>query len=108
MPSTIIGSLPSASILTRSIARVSPGQYSSSVVARTATVVFLSRYNARNSPTAEVRLDASKATRFNVSAQSTGGFDRLAERQHAAAPMMPLEQVYLARRKCRRRASVRP
>src|SRR6266446_3112034 len=49
MPSTIIGSLPSASILTRSIARASPRQYSSSVVAGTATVVFFSRYNARNS-----------------------------------------------------------
>jgi len=31
----------------------------------------------RQATTAEVRLDASKATRFNVSALSTGGFDRL-------------------------------
>jgi hypothetical protein len=30
----------------------------------------------RQATTVEVRLDASKATRFNVSAQSTGGFDR--------------------------------
>jgi len=31
----------------------------------------------RQATTVEVRLDAGKAARFNVSAQSTGGFDRL-------------------------------
>ena|SRR5712692_2183315 len=41
----------------------------------------------RQTTTAEVRLDAGKAARFNVSAQSTGGFDRLLSHTERGLPL---------------------
>jgi hypothetical protein len=41
----------------------------------------------RQATTAEVRLDAGKATRFNVSAQPTGGFDRLLPHTQRRLPL---------------------
>ena len=67
IPSRIIGSLPSASILTRSIDLASSFQYASSVVAGTSIVVFVGQRD-----------------------------ERIGERQHAPAAAMPLEQGDLA------------
>jgi hypothetical protein len=41
----------------------------------------------RQETTAEVRLDANKAGRFNVSAQSTGGFYRLLPHTEGDLPL---------------------